>query len=174
LEFGSPVDSQQGRLEIVGTGSGAFHIGTASLMPADNMHGFHGGMVRLFREAGFKMLKWPGGNFVSGYDWYDGIGDVDKRPPRHQAMWNNRVESNDVGIHEFIAFNVCSGRNPISRSTADSEVLGKPPRKWRTATVPPTPAWDCARKTAIPSRSTFAFGPIGNRCMVRGSSAACR
>jgi alpha-L-arabinofuranosidase len=103
LEFKSLVDSQQGRLEIVGTGSGAFHIGAASLMPADNVQGFHRGMVGLFRDAGFKMLKWPGGNFVSGYDWYDGIGDVDKRPPRRQAMWSNRVESNDVGIHEFLA-----------------------------------------------------------------------
>jgi alpha-N-arabinofuranosidase len=112
LEFRSPVDSQQGRLEIVGAGSGAFHIGTASLMPADNMHGFHGGMVRLFREAGFKMLKWPGGNFVSGYDWYDGIGDVDKRPPRRQAMWGNRLESNDVGIHEFLALCRLLGAEP--------------------------------------------------------------
>ena len=104
LKFTPTTDTQNGRLEIEGTGSGTFHVGTVSLMPADNLQGFHAGMIRLYREAGFKMAKWPGGNFVSGYDWYDGIGDRDKRPPRPQQMWGNRIEPNDVGIHEFITF----------------------------------------------------------------------
>lgn len=104
LTFTAQVDAQDARLEITGTGSGGFHIGTISLMPADNLHGFHAGMIRLYREAGFKMAKWPGGNFVSGYDWYDGIGDPDKRPPRPEVMWGGMIEPNDVGIHEFIAF----------------------------------------------------------------------
>ncbi|HSW50770.1 MAG TPA: hypothetical protein VLH09_11375, partial [Bryobacteraceae bacterium] len=112
VKFTAPVDTQEARLEILGTGSGTFHIGAASLMPADNMQGFHAGLIRHFREAGFKMAKWPGGNFVSGYDWYDGIGDIDKRPPRFQAMWGGRVESNDVGIHEFIAFCRLLGAEP--------------------------------------------------------------
>ena len=85
LKFTAPVDTDA-RLEILGTGSGTFHIGTASLMPADNMQGFHAGMIRLFREQGFKMAKWPGGNFVSAYDLYDGLGDADKRPPRFQGL----------------------------------------------------------------------------------------
>lgn len=104
LKFTPAADSENARLEIVGTGSGTFHVGTASLMPADNIEGFHAGMIRLYREAGFKMAKWPGGNFVSAYDWHDGIGDRDKRPPRKQPMWSDRVEPNDVGIHEFVAF----------------------------------------------------------------------
>lgn len=104
LKFTPGADSESARLEIVGTGSGAFHIGTVSLMPADNVQGFHAGMIKLYKEAAFKMAKWPGGNFVSGYDWYDGIGDRDKRPPRPQVMWGNRIEPNDVGIHEFLAF----------------------------------------------------------------------
>lgn len=112
LHFTSAADSEDARLEIVGTGAGAFHIGTVSLMPADNLHGFHAGMVRLYKEMGFRMAKWPGGNFVSAYDWYDGIGDRDKRPPRHQAMWSDRVESNDVGLHEFIAFCRLLGAEP--------------------------------------------------------------
>jgi alpha-L-arabinofuranosidase len=104
LHFTSNADTEDARLEIVGTGSGAFHIGAVSLMPADNVQGFHAGMIRLYKEMGFRMAKWPGGNFVSAYDWYDGLGDPDKRPPRLQPMWSDRVESNDVGLHEFIAF----------------------------------------------------------------------
>ena len=110
--FTAAADSEDARLEIVGTGSGSFHIGAASLMPADNVQGFHSGMIRLYKEAGFKMAKWPGGNFVSGYDFYDGLGDIDKRPPRLQAMWGNRVEPNDVGLHEFVAFCRLLGAEP--------------------------------------------------------------
>jgi alpha-N-arabinofuranosidase len=112
LKFSVPVESQDARLEILGTGNGVFHVGTVSLMPADNVQGFNAGMVRLFKDAGFKMAKWPGGNFVSGYDFYDGLGDIDKRPPRFQSMWSSRVESNDVGLHEFIALCRLLGAEP--------------------------------------------------------------
>ena len=105
LNFTSPVDTQDARLEIVGTGSGNFHIGTASLMPSDNVQGFRPGMVNLFKDAGYAMAKWPGGNFVSQYDWRDGLGDRDKRPPRAR-------ESNDVGLHEFFAFCKLLGAEP--------------------------------------------------------------
>jgi alpha-N-arabinofuranosidase len=112
LHFTSPVETESARLEILGTGSGSFHVGTASLMPANNVKGYHPGRIRLYKEAGFKMAKWPGGNFVSAYDWYDGLGDPDKRPPRAEPMWGNSVESNDVGIHEFIDFCALVGAEP--------------------------------------------------------------
>ena len=112
LKFTPAADTADGRLEIVGTGSGAFHIGTASLMRADNVEGFHSGMIRLFKEEGFKMFKWPGGNFVSAYDWRDGIGNPDKRPPRLQVMWSDRVESNDMGLHELMALCRLVGAEP--------------------------------------------------------------
>lgn len=105
LKFTSPVDAQDARLEIVGTGSGSFLVGTVSLMPADNVQGFRPGMVKLFKDAGYAMAKWPGGNFVSQYDWRDGLGDRDKRPPRGR-------ESNDVGLHEFFAFCKLLGAEP--------------------------------------------------------------
>lgn len=104
FRFEPKADSVDARLEIVGSGTGTFTIGAVSLMPSDNLQGFHAGMIRLYKEAGFKMAKWPGGNFVSTYDWRDGIGDIDKRPPRPQPMWSDRVESNDVGLHEFMIF----------------------------------------------------------------------
>jgi alpha-N-arabinofuranosidase len=112
LKFTAAADTEDARLEILGTGSGTFRVGTASLMPADNVQGFHSGMIRLFKEAGFKMFKWPGGNFVSAYDWRDGIGDRDQRPPRLQPMWSDRVESNDVGLHELIALCRLVGAEP--------------------------------------------------------------
>jgi alpha-L-arabinofuranosidase len=128
LKFTPAADSEEARLEILGTGSGTFHVGAVSLMPADNVQGFHAGMVKLYKEAGFKMAKWPGGNFVSAYDWYDGLGDPDKRRPRHQAMWSNRVESNDVGIHEFVAFCRLLGAEPyltVNSGFGEARVLAE-------------------------------------------------
>lgn len=112
LKFTPALDAENATLEILGTGTGTFHVGAVSLMPADNLQGFHPGMIRLFKEAGFKMFKWPGGNFVSAYDYRDGLGDRDRRPPRLQPMWSDRVESNDVGLHEFIALCRMVGAEP--------------------------------------------------------------
>lgn len=101
LKFASQADTDQGRLEIVGTGEGYFHIGAVSLMPADNVQGFRADIVKLLKELDSGIYRWPGGNFVSGYDWRDGIGDPDRRPPRYDYAWQT-VEYNDVGIDEFI------------------------------------------------------------------------
>jgi alpha-N-arabinofuranosidase len=72
-------------------------------MPADNVEGFRPDVLQLLRELNAPVYRWPGGNFVSGYDWRDGIGDRDRRPPRKNPAWKG-VEHNDVGIHEFMAF----------------------------------------------------------------------
>lgn len=112
LKFTPAADTEDASLEIRGTGTGAFHVGAVSLMPANNVQGFHAGMIRLCKEEGFKMFKWPGGNFVSAYDYRDGLGDRDKRPPRLQPMWSDRVEPNDVGLHEFIALCRLVGAEP--------------------------------------------------------------
>ncbi|MCK4292875.1 MAG: alpha-N-arabinofuranosidase [Planctomycetes bacterium] len=104
LKFTSGGDSEDGRLEIVGTGSGAFSIGTVSLMPADNIEGMRADTFALLKELNSPIYRWPGGNFVSGYDWRDGVGERDKRPPRPNLAWPNLLESNDFGINEFMTF----------------------------------------------------------------------
>jgi alpha-N-arabinofuranosidase len=95
--------TDNGRLEIVGHGDGTFRIGTASLMPADNVKGWRRDTFALLRDLDAPIYRWPGGNFVSGYDWKDGIGDRDRRPPRKNPAWTG-VEHNDVGIDEFLEF----------------------------------------------------------------------
>lgn len=102
LKFTVKGNTREGRLEVTGTGSGSFRIGAVSLMPADNIEGYRPGMIKYLKEAGLTIARWPGGNFVSAYDWRDGIGDPDKRPPRIGPV-RPTLESNDVGIDEFIA-----------------------------------------------------------------------
>jgi alpha-N-arabinofuranosidase len=101
FEFESPFSSDSTILEIYSEGSGFFTIGTLSIMPADNMKGWRKDVVALMKELESPVYRWPGGNFVSGYNWRDGIGDRDKRPPRKNPAWKG-VESNDVGIHEYM------------------------------------------------------------------------
>lgn len=103
VKFTANLDTTDGRFEVVGTGNGSFHIGAVSLMPADNISGFNAGMIRLLKELGIGIARWPGGNFVSAYDWRDGVGDRDKRPPRRELAWNG-LESNDMGIDDFMTF----------------------------------------------------------------------
>lgn len=101
LNFTSKADTTTGRLEIIGNGSGTFRIGAVSLMPADNIKGFRADTMALMKEMDCKILRMPGGNFISGYDWKDTIGDPDKRPPRIDPNWH-QLQSNDVGVDELI------------------------------------------------------------------------
>ncbi len=105
-------DTDNGRLEIVGRGKGTLRIGTVSLMPADNVKGMRADTLRLLKELNAPIYRWPGGNFVSGYDWRDGIGDRDRRPPRKNPAWTG-VEHNDFGLDEFVAFCREVGAEPM-------------------------------------------------------------
>jgi alpha-N-arabinofuranosidase len=101
LTFTAQGSTDNGRLEIVGWGKGSFRIGAVSLMPADNIQGWRADTLALLRDLNSPVYRWPGGNFVSGYDWKDGIGDRDRRPPRKNPAWKG-IEPNDVGIDEFM------------------------------------------------------------------------
>jgi alpha-N-arabinofuranosidase len=111
LSFTAKADTDRGRLEVISTGRGAFRVGTVSLMPGDNVQGFRADTLQLLRELDAPVYRWPGGNFVSGYNWTDGVGDRDRRPPRKNPAWRG-VEHNDVGIHEFMALCELIGAEP--------------------------------------------------------------
>ena len=66
---------------------------------ADDM-GFRQDVLELVKKLGVSIVRYPGGNFVSGYHWEDGIGDKAKRPRRAELAWNS-IETNEVGIDEF-------------------------------------------------------------------------
>jgi hypothetical protein len=112
LRFKAGATTDNGCLEIVGRGKGAFKIGTASLMPADNIKGMRADTLKLLKELNSPIYRWPGGNFVSGYDWRLGIGPRDKRPPMRNPAWGG-LEHNDFGLDEFIVFCREVGAEPM-------------------------------------------------------------
>lgn len=66
---------------------------------ADDM-GFRGDVLNAIKEMKVPLVRYPGGNFVSGYHWEDGTGDKSKRPRRLELAWGT-IETNQVGIDEF-------------------------------------------------------------------------
>lgn len=90
-------------LKIESRGQGPVVVGTVSVMPADNVRGMRADTLAALKKLNATIYRWPGGNFVSGYNWRDGIGDRDRRPPRKNPAWTG-VEHNDVGLDEFLDF----------------------------------------------------------------------
>ena len=69
--------------------------------PTADALGFRGDVKELVKELNTPLMRYPGGNFLSGYDWVDGIGPRVDRPKRLDLAWKT-IETNEVGLHEFI------------------------------------------------------------------------
>ena len=95
------ASSTESIIEITAVGSGNLRIGAVSLMPADNINGFRADTIALMKEMDCKILRMPGGNFISAYDWKNTIGDKDMRPPVLDPIWK-AVQPNDVGVDELL------------------------------------------------------------------------
>jgi alpha-N-arabinofuranosidase len=70
--------------------------------------GFRKDVLELVRELGPTVVRYPGGNFVSGYNWEDGVGPVDQRPRRLDGAWHT-LETNAFGLHEFVDWSKKAG-----------------------------------------------------------------
>jgi alpha-N-arabinofuranosidase len=68
--------------------------------PNADEDGYRTDVLDLTRDMGVSIVRYPGGNFVSGYHWEDGIGPVDQRPRRIDGAWHT-IETNAFGLHEF-------------------------------------------------------------------------
>ncbi|WP_454299318.1 arabinosylfuranosidase ArfA [Salana multivorans] len=80
--------------------------------PTADEHGFRGDVIELVKELGVSTVRYPGGNFVSGYRWEDAIGPVEQRPARLDLAWHS-LEPNTVGIDEFMIWAEKAGVEPM-------------------------------------------------------------
>lgn len=69
--------------------------------PTADEDGFRRDVIDLVNELDVPIVRYPGGNFVSGYDWEDGVGPVEKRPQRLELAWGT-TEPNTFGTNEFM------------------------------------------------------------------------
>lgn len=68
--------------------------------PTSDDQGFRMDVMDMVKQLNVPIVRYPGGNFVSGYNWEDGTGDKKKRPRRAELAWHV-IETNEVGIDEF-------------------------------------------------------------------------
>ncbi|NIS34846.1 MAG: alpha-L-arabinofuranosidase, partial [Actinobacteria bacterium] len=69
--------------------------------PSADEHGFRRDVAELVRQLGPTVVRYPGGNFVSGYRWEDGVGPREQREPFLDLAWRT-IEPNEVGVDEFL------------------------------------------------------------------------
>jgi alpha-L-arabinofuranosidase len=74
--------------------------------------GFRQDVLALVRELGATIMRYPGGNFVSGYNWEDGVGPVAERPKRLDLAWFS-TEPNTFGTNEFVDWCRAAGTEPM-------------------------------------------------------------
>ncbi len=79
--------------------------------PLSDAKGYRKDVMEAIKGLGVSILRWPGGNFVSGYNWKDGIGPLNLRPVRPEGAWG-AVEPNTFGTDEFLDYSEKLGVEP--------------------------------------------------------------
>lgn len=79
--------------------------------PLSDADGYRKDTMQAVKDLSVTLLRWPGGNFVSGYNWTDGIGPKDSRPVRPDYAWGD-VETNRFGTDEFLKYCERIGTDP--------------------------------------------------------------
>jgi alpha-L-arabinofuranosidase len=80
--------------------------------PTADANGFRQDVLALTKELGPTIVRYPGGNFLSGYNWEDGVGPKDKRPTRLDLAWGS-TETNEFGTNEFMTWAKAAGVEPM-------------------------------------------------------------
>jgi alpha-L-arabinofuranosidase len=88
--------------------SGVYQPGS----PLADGNGFRTDVIAQVKGLGVPIVRYPGGNFVSGYNWLDGVGPKDKRPTVLERAWNS-LETNQFGTNEFIDWCRLAGAEPL-------------------------------------------------------------
>lgn len=130
--------------------------------PTADEHGLRGDVLALTRELGVTVVRYPGGNFVSGYDWQDGVGPVADRPTRLDLAWRS-VEPNEFGLHEFVRWARLAGVEPMYAVNLGTRGVAEAAAIVEYANHPGGTAWSDLR------RRNGAADPFGIRLWCLGN-----
>ena len=131
-------------------------------------------MLELVRELGVPFVRYPGGNFVSGYDWQDGVGPVAERPRRLDLAWTS-TETNEVGTNEFAAWAKRAGAEVNLAVNLGTAGIDEARNLVEYCNHPGGSYWsDLRRRTAWPSRTGSRSGASATRWTPSGRSATRR
>ncbi len=169
LQFTAGGDTDAGRLEITSVGSGSFHVGTVSLMPADNVQGMRADTLELLKDSTRRSIAGPAatssaattGGTASATATAARRGRT--RPGRASSTttsgWTSSCSSAGCWPEPYIAVN--SGLGDAEAAEEVEYANGQADR----------PGASCGQRTAIPSPTACAGGASATRCTATGSSA---
>src|SRR6266478_4236012 len=123
-------------------------------------NGFRKDVLEEIRRLNVPIVRYPGGNFVSGYNWLDGVGPKQERPRVLDRAWNS-LNSNQFGTNEFLAWCSAAGTQPLRWWNI---VMS---RRERAGAI-------CGGSTALRSRIACSIGAWETKWTGRGRSAICR
>jgi alpha-L-arabinofuranosidase len=112
--FMEPINFSGKRMGLPDTSTFSTLYGTLydPKSPLADANGFRKDYIEAMKELKITNMRWPGGNFLMGYDWKDGIGPKDQRPKRINLAWGG-PETNQVGTDEWFALNKAIGSENI-------------------------------------------------------------
>ena len=131
-------------------------------MPSDNLDGFRPEVIAQLRQLHSGFWRLPGGNFISDFNWYDSVGPRDKRPPDFDYAWN-AMQTNDVGMDEFMTFCKLIGVEPyitVNAGFGDAHSAAQEVEYMNGATT--TPMGAQRARNGHPEPYHVKFWDIGN------------
>ena len=136
--------------------------------PTADAEGFRRDVIDMVRKLGVPVVRYPGGNFVSGFNWEDSIGPRDRRPARLDLAWFT-TETNEVGLHEFAHWARKAGSEVMYAVNLGSRGADAARNVVEYANHPPAATGaTCASKTAKRSPSASSCGAWATRWTARG------
>lgn len=92
--------------------------------PTADENGFRQDVINLVKELGVTCVRYPGGNFVSAYNWEDGTGPRGQRPIRRDLAWHS-TETNEVGIDDFYRWSKKTGTEIMLAVNMGTRIEGR-------------------------------------------------
>jgi alpha-N-arabinofuranosidase len=142
--------------------------------PTADERGFRGDVLALVKELGPTIVRYPGGNFVSGYNWEDGVGPVSERPRRLDLAWFS-TEPNTFGTNEFVDWCRAADLEPmlaVNLGTRGGDAARNLLEYCNIRAAPPTRI--CGAPTATRRRTGSSSGASATRWMGRGRWSTSR
>ena len=138
--------------------------------PLADADGYRTDVLEAARQLAPPVLRWPGGNFASGYHWRDGIGPPEDRPARFDLAWST-LEPNRFGTEEFLAYARLLGAPAYLNLNASTGTIDEA-LEWLAYCNSDLPVPEVALRQSVPtpSATTCPFGASATRTSGGGST----
>jgi alpha-N-arabinofuranosidase len=125
-------------------------------------NGFRTDVLDLVRELGVTVVRYPGGNFVSGFRWEDSVGPTSERPVRLDAAWRS-IETNEFGLNEFIRWCRKADIEPMMAINLGTRGAQEAIDLWEYCNHPGGTEWsDLRRKHGVDEPHNIRMWCLGN------------